>query len=188
MNEKKLPLVSCSVVFFIALGSLMIFRTARFLRRTERQAKQQAARAEQFARVMNESMAGMKQVDMVRLINSLSHGDWMVRKSAAHWLGGTRDKKAVEPLIESLDDEHFGVRQSAAESLGRIGDERAVDALIAHLSDPAPEVRKAICWSLGALEETKAVKPVCGQLTDWNVGPNAAIALDRLGWKPASDA
>jgi HEAT repeat protein len=65
---------------------------------------------------------------------------------------------AVEPLITLLNDGSEYARPSAARALGQIGDPRAVDALVTALD-----------------------------LRGWTTCVEAAVALEKIGWRPGND-
>ncbi len=58
------------------------------------------------------------------------------RIKAVRFLGQTKDRRAVEPLINALKDRNSIVRAAAAIALGEIGDARATQPLIAILAEP----------------------------------------------------
>jgi HEAT repeat protein len=88
-------------------------------------------------------------------------------------LGGTKDSRAVEPLIAALKDP--GVQQSAASALGKIKDPRAVEPLIAVLRVENSAFRKTAAKALGAIG-TSAVEPLIAALKDANSGVRASAA------------
>jgi HEAT repeat protein len=63
------------------------------------------------------------------LVPMLRHPDWHVRGHAVSALGGTRDSRAVKPLIAALEDDIYDVRRRAVLALGQIGDSRAIRPL-----------------------------------------------------------
>ena len=67
-----------------------------------------------------------------------------IRWKAAKYLGRSRNKNAVNPLIEALKDEEFIVRNNVAWSLGEIGDKRAIKPLTLALKDENKYVRCSV--------------------------------------------
>jgi len=80
-----------------------------------------------------------------------------VRKSAAGYLGRTRDSRAFAPLIGALGDKESVVRRYAAEGLGNLGDAGAFAPLVASLGDKEEEVRRAAASALGVLGDPRAI-------------------------------
>ena len=115
-----------------------------------------------------------------------------VRKRAAENLGGSRDKRAVDPLVAALADPAGGVRSRAAEALGKIGDARAVEPLVSALKESGPEDS----FLSGAQRQrrsersvnARAVEPLGAALRDSGPGDSvrfvrraAAEALGKIG-------
>ncbi|MEZ4370502.1 MAG: HEAT repeat domain-containing protein [Polyangiaceae bacterium] len=87
------------------------------------------------------------------LIDSLSHPDAEVVKSAVRVLADQRDPRVVTHLGACLDHEAWDVRRLAADLLGRIGGASTLELLKARLStESEPLVREAVQRALIALE------------------------------------
>lgn len=62
----------------------------------------------------------------------------------------------------------------------------AVPALIEILDDP--KLRWRGMRLLGDIRDVRAIKPLAARLIDWDVGPDAAAALQSFGWKLTTSA
>jgi len=140
------------------------------------------------------------------LIAALKSDDAEVRRLAAEALGRIGSALAVDPLIAILKDNDVNVLESAAEALGRIGNTLAIDPLIATLKKKtnriyfilmdAPtrekvgrsQVREKAAEALVKIGVT-AIDPLIATLKDRDkdVRKLAAMALDKLNWKPNED-
>ena len=118
------------------------------------------------------------------LLDVLKDRDREVRWQAVLALGGTGDKRAVEPLMGVLKDigEDMLVRGSAANALVEIG-EPAVRPLIKALRDEDVEVRWNAAAALGKIGDRRAVKPLIKALKDDDIIVRlfAAGALGDIG-------
>jgi HEAT repeat protein len=88
-------------------------------------------------------------------------------------------------LMKALEDPHWLVRTEAAESLGALKAKPALEALTEALGDSVSDVRAAAAAALGRLGAKQAAGRIVACLADWDAGPLAAEALDKLGWTPA---
>lgn len=136
-----------------------------------------------------------------------------IRRESAAALGKIGDVRAAEPLIGSLDDVDSGVQGSVKIALKQLaakdakvvsllmpdftsGDSNAKSAL-AVIGEPAikpltpllkdTKLRDSTAEVLGDMGTAKAVEPLKPYLLDWNFGPNAGAALEKLDWQPESD-
>lgn len=102
------------------------------------------------------------------LVEALHDADILVRRHAAHALGGVQDTAAISALTEALTrDTDPEVRKTAAWALGEIEDARAVTALVAALrNDKEVEVRKTAAWALGQIEHPSAIEGLGAALND----------------------
>jgi len=85
-----------------------------------------------------------------RVITSVAHTSWQVRKRAALALGKAEAEIAVRPLIRALRDRIVDVRRTAVQSLEQWAGDRpeVVTALTESLADPDPGVRTQVRWAL----------------------------------------
>jgi bilin biosynthesis protein len=90
----------------------------------------------------------------------------LVRRTAAHSLGGCRDPRAVPALCEALDDESERVQMWAIRSLGQIGDQASVDRLLEKLGDPDWGIRGFAADALGEIGDRRAVEHLTQRLKD----------------------
>ena len=99
------------------------------------------------------------------------------------------DRKNTKKLILILQDEEISKsdRSQAAWALGRLQDNLALEPLLEALNDD--DLRKASVWALGDIGGEKATDALVSVLTDESSPEKeeAAKALNRLGWKPATD-
>jgi len=118
------------------------------------------------------------------LTEALKHENTYVQTSAIHFLGLTKDPRAVEPLVAALDDEDFWVRHRAASTLGTmVWDGQGVDLLIAALEDKSWRVRSSAALALGRKKVPRAKKALFTVSKDeeTHVRNAAAVALWWLG-------
>jgi HEAT repeat protein len=103
--------------------------------------------------------------DIQFLIDSLNHHDASIQRTAARFLGMTRNSRGVKPLIRRLDQPHL--RMIALKALGRIGDASAAPALhrVAVEEGPTDTGRVALS-SLGAVGDRRAIGLIAMLLTD----------------------
>lgn len=105
---------------------------------------------------------------------------------------------AVAPLVaalkKALNDNNIWTLAEAeattittAAALGKIGDARAVAPLVTALNNNDADARQAAARALGEIGGARAVKSLIAALEDWDSGKSAADALDKLGWKPATN-
>jgi HEAT repeat protein len=147
------------------------------------------------------------------LIDVLKTDSTEVGLAAAEALGELGDSAAVPPLVASLTDQDAGLRQACAQALdklhyqpGKIEDNitylialqawdkvakmgaPAFEPLVACLSDQNRDVHESAIGALGDLGDKRAISPLSDALPDWNLNGALVSALEKLGWKPASDA
>ena len=79
------------------------------------------------------------------------------RASAAHSLGESGDKWALQPLIEALDDPVDAVRLNAAAALGKLGSPAAIDPLKRCLDSESSDLRQRAAMALAELGEDVVV-------------------------------
>jgi HEAT repeat protein len=135
------------------------------------------------------------------------------RRASVEALGKLQDSRAVKPLIDSLSQADGSVKESVKRVLKQLaakepsvvdlllpafkkGDDTAKDVLVS-IGDPAvdslitalkdTETRSDAAEALGQIGNPRAIKPLVTNLTDWEFGPKAAAALNKLNWKPESD-
>jgi HEAT repeat protein len=107
-----------------------------------------------------------------------------VRKRAAENLGGSRDTRAVDPLVVALADPELTVRWAAAIALGKIGNARAVEPLVAALRSSREFDGSAAIEALGKIGDARAVEPLVAALRssrDVSVRSAATKALGKIG-------
>lgn len=85
-----------------------------------------------------------------RVITSIAHAGWQVRKRAALALAQATPEVAVQPLLHALRDRIVDVRRAAVQSLEQWASERpeVVTALTEALADPDPGVQTQARWAL----------------------------------------
>jgi HEAT repeat protein len=85
-----------------------------------------------------------------RVITSIAHTSWQVRRRAAVALARADAEIAVRPLIRALRDRIVDVRRTAVQSLQQWAADRpeVVTALTESLADPDPGVRTQVRWAL----------------------------------------
>jgi HEAT repeat protein len=128
--------------------------------------------------------------DIPSLIHLLKSADPRVQWQAAEALG-TCGERAVPPLLAALKSRSVPVRLGAVEALGMIRDTRAVSPIIGLLGhDRSLEVRWAAVLALGHIGSLEAIPAVVSCLRDpyRYVRFGAATALEKLGWRPESEA
>jgi HEAT repeat protein len=151
------------------------------------------------------------------LLQSLGGQRPVTRVAAAQGLGRLRSHKGTARLVGLLSDRNSDVVTAAARALGQIRDSAAAEPLaglirkpgtvpeaiiiraLAHVGNPAlpaangllldnrPKLRAAGIAVLARIGTSQAVSRLADALPDWECGPMAAEALDRLRWKPQSD-
>lgn len=124
--------------------------------------------------------------DISGAVELLARGkDTQVRMAAAKQLGGSRNRRALEPLVAALADANRDVRWAAVEALGELGDRRAVPALIEYVKKPEAYRwgKRLVAGALAAIGDPSAVQPLLGLLDDEDpfVRRIAAMALVRIG-------
>ena len=104
------------------------------------------------------------------------------RRTAAEFLGESKDPRAVELLTVALKGEDWVLRSAAAKALGRSGDRRAVEPPVAALIDEHPIVREHAAEALGKLEYPRAVAPPLAGMKDreQNVRRSTGEALSSV--------
>ncbi|MEO5874038.1 MAG: HEAT repeat domain-containing protein [Streptosporangiaceae bacterium] len=85
-----------------------------------------------------------------RVVVSLTHPGWQVRKHAATALAAAAPAEAIGPLIQALTDPTVDVRRAAIGSLEQWAahSSEVLAALIEALADPDPGVRTQVRWAL----------------------------------------
>ncbi len=134
--------------------------------------------------------------DIEQILAAVNETGGPLRALAADALGRISDKErlkqikdlnAAGALADALKDERPEVRAKAALALGTLGDEKSVEPLIKLMADVSnPAVRRAAAAALGSLGDEKAIPPLKAALQDKDLGPAAAMALQKLKWKQAS--
>jgi hypothetical protein len=106
-------------------------------------------------------------------------------------LGKIGDARAVEPLKRILEkDKNWFVRGEAAEALRKMNDPRTKESFRkALVKDDHWYVRKIAVRFLAGAEDAHEAKLFVIALKDEDaeVRKNAALALDKIGWKPSND-
>jgi HEAT repeat protein len=126
-----------------------------------------------------------------------------VRREAAHAIGETRSRSAVQPLVELLTiEKEASVRAAAVVALGQIGDESVVPALAHVLSGLSPNKKskkreddftmRSAAQALGEIRSRAGVEPLIAALTNetnsLDVRRAAAEALGSIGDSSATPA
>lgn len=147
-----------------------------------------------------------------RILPFLQDDDYSTRRYAVEALGNVNDSRVIESLRPMLNDPHWWVRKEAVGALEKLNwqpaDEMeqvlfliknqnwdelkrfgslAVDPLCHILRDRDPDLQEEFTRALGELGETRAIDTLLTTMKnnrDWDVRRAAAIALDKLGWKP----
>jgi HEAT repeat protein len=147
------------------------------------------------------------------LINVLKNDTTEVGLAAAEALGLLGDSAAVPALVASLTDQDAGLRQTCAQALDKLHYQPekvednitylialqawdkvaklgapAFEPLSACLSDQNMDIKQGAIGALGDLGDKRAIAPLHDALPDWNLNASLVPALEKLGWKPASDA
>jgi HEAT repeat protein len=147
------------------------------------------------------------------LITAFKNEDMETRTATAEALGLLGDSAAVAPLVEALNDPDAGLRQVCAQALDKLHYQPekvednitylialqawdkvakmgapAFEPLSACLSDQNMDIKQGAIEALGNLGDKRAVSPLSEALPDWNLNGALVSALEKLGWKPASDA
>jgi HEAT repeat protein len=121
-----------------------------------------------------------------QLIACLQNQDGGLRRSAAEVLAALGDDRAVAPLIGCLQDPHPYVRCAAADALVQLG-RPSLEPLIVCLQDRNAGTRATAAEALGQLGDERAVAAIVKALPDWDCRIKFGEALNKLGWKPASE-
>jgi HEAT repeat protein len=147
------------------------------------------------------------------LIDVLKNEDTEIKTNAAEALGLLGDNAAVAPLAAALTDDDAGLRQVCAQALDKLHYQPkkvednitylialqawdqvaklgapAFAPLVACLSDQNRDVHESAIGALGNLGDKRAISPLSEALPDWNLNGVLVSALEKLGWKPTSDA
>jgi HEAT repeat protein len=85
-----------------------------------------------------------------RVVISIAHSSWQVRRRAAFALAEADPDTAVQPLVGALRDRIVDVRRAAVQALEQWSSDRpeVVTALTEALTDPDPGVRTQARWAL----------------------------------------
>ena len=151
---------------------------------------------------MNVLMAGkggMGELDrregIYSLIESLGEqSEYAERIRAAKTLGGSRDPRAISPLIGCLKDVDPRVRRCCAEALLELGSIRSVPAFAERLEDQEESLftRKVAADALAKIRSYTAIESLVGRFLDPGekeaIRIHAADALGRTGSLRAIDA
>jgi HEAT repeat protein len=147
------------------------------------------------------------------LIDVFKNEDTEIKTSAAEALDSLGDSAAVAPLTAALTDTDAGLRQACAQALDKLHYQPekvedditylialqawdkvakmgapAFEPLVACLSDQNRDVHEGAIAALGDLGDKRAISPLSEALPDWNLNGALVSALEKLGWKPTSDA
>jgi len=129
------------------------------------------------------------------LINALGEQyEYAERIRAAKALGGSRDPRAISPLVDCLKDIDPRVRRCCAEALLELGSIRSVQAFIGRLEDREESdfTRKVAADALAKIRTYSAIECLAGRLLDQGeketIRIHAADALGRTGSLRAIDA
>jgi len=116
----------------------------------------------------------------------MTHQDPLVRQLAAAGLGAMGDENAADALVQAAADHSWQVRLAAVQALGKIGVPAGFNAVLNALKDSMPEIRAAAVETVGKIGGPKAENQIIRVLmgADWEIHPQAAKALDALGWQP----
>ena len=142
--------------------------------------------------------------DVEGLIKALRWSKWQdvsVVHRAAEALGQIGGATAIDALIQALECSEipgYYARHTVARALGTIGDPGAVGPLLKRISANDDSSADA-AWALGQIGDSRAVEPLVAALMSWPIegvciAPRArhsrvraaALALDRLNWRPDS--
>jgi len=89
---------------------------------------------------------------------------------------------------EKVEDKaNYLIALQAWDKVAKLG-APAFEPLSACLSDQNMEVKQGAIGALGDLGDKRAIAPLRDALPDWNLNAGLVPALEKLGWKPASDA
>jgi hypothetical protein len=97
----------------------------------------------------------------------------------------------AESLIQRVQNKDFGRNQAVITILGDLGDRNATLSLIETLKDNDAGVRKKSARALGNIKDERAGEVLWAALKYDKVDEvqsQAAVALDKLNWKPAANA
>jgi HEAT repeat protein len=147
------------------------------------------------------------------LIAVLKADEPEARRAAAEALGRLGDDRAVGALAALLKDPDADLRQTCAQALGKLkyapetpGDRAtylialrswdevvklggpAYEPLAGCLADDNSDVRRDVIASLGKLGDKRAIAPLSSALPDWDFNAQLVSALEKLGWKPTTEA
>jgi HEAT repeat protein len=147
------------------------------------------------------------------LIKAFTNEDKETKLAAAEALGSLADPAAVAPLAASLTDQDAEIRRTCAQALDKLHYQPpqvadnvtylialqawdkvaklgapAFDPLSACLSDQSPDIRQGAVEALGDLGDKRAIGPLNEALPDWDLNASLVSALERLGWKPATES
>ena len=109
--------------------------------------------------------------------------------AAVEVLGGSRDDRALEPLLGGLRSEDSDTRYNAAIGLRLLGRPEATSALARTLGDRSSGVRREVLSALGVvggIESADAVRPLLADPAD-HVRAEAARVYGRLAGEPGVD-
>ena len=104
-----------------------------------------------------------------------------MRREAAHALGESGSRDAVEHLLGELSDRSSDIRGEAAEALGRLGSPEALDSLIASLFDEDPRVRISAIRALAGIKGEEVQDMLFWHLTNEFEPLTFPTLIDVLG-------
>jgi len=87
----------------------------------------------------------------------------------------------LPPLIRDLNHSDSGARTKAILALGDIGSPIAVDPLLNLLKQDNWVQNQDVAEALGKIGDSRAVEPLIKNLSEFGIGPKAAIALGQIG-------
>ena len=103
----------------------------------------------------------------------------------------TSRDSVVESLVQRVQNKDFGRDRDVITILGDLGDRNATLALIETLKDSDAGVREKSARALGNIKDERAGAVLWAALKDDKVDKvksQAAVALDKLNWKPCTNA
>lgn len=125
----------------------------------------------------------VEQEDVTGLIAALkTSGNPAVLQHAILFLGGRKEKKAVEPLIALLQSEFVSVRHYSALALGQIGDKKAIKSLsmLLNQAKQGDIVSKEVLKALVLLDDLE-LKEIVSKILAGGWGSEALAVLKEIG-------
>lgn len=105
------------------------------------------------------------------LINAIPKGDPLTKQKICFILGGTDDKRCIEPLINLLEDESENVRLAAIEALQHFGEPNIIPHLSKQLSSQSSAIKEQTILALANLLKygiQQAADPLIKKVKDEN--------------------